>query len=212
MISQNAVVLQIQAGVEKAFPIYISDRSKVVLNDVVDRVRDKMKKYGMREVEVVSNATLAKLGLDVDSDNTTNQQEVVLSILDSSISQWGLSKIHHDFVLPPSFNVLFPVLSAAAHFDWHLHRESRGIKTSQVDIEFVRLRMTDFCPDGPNLIEDRSGGKVVLVDVSEDAIYGIRLTSKISLPLYVSVFYFDSSDLSISKIIRYPVSLLKSMH
>jgi hypothetical protein len=193
MISQDAVVVQVRAGVERAFPICIFDRSGI-LNDIVDRVRYEMKKRGMREVEVVSNPSLAKLGLNLELNNTTHHKEVVLIILDPSISQWGLSKIHHNFPLTPSFNALFPVLSAAARFDWHLHRASRGITTSQVDIEFTRLSR-DLVPNGPNMIEN---GKV-LVDVSEKAIYGIKLTNKIDLPLYVSVFYFDSSDLSISK-------------
>jgi hypothetical protein len=204
MTTQNAVVLQVRLGVERPFPIYISGKSRVILNNVVDMVRNEMEKRGMREVEVVSNHSLAKLGLDVKSDN----REVVLSILDSSISQWGLSRIHHDFALPPSFNALYPVLAAAARFDWHLHRESRGIRTAQVDIEFTRLRensKTELVPVGPNMIqsgsdhEDDGTARVVLVDVSEKAIYGIRLTNRIGLPLYVSVFYFDSSDLSISK-------------
>lgn len=193
MISQDAVVLQVRAGVERAFPICISDRSGI-LNDVVDRVRHEMEKRGMREVEVVSNPNLAKLGLNL-ALNTTHQNEVVLIILDPSISQWGLSKIHQNFPLPPSFKALFPVLSAAARFDWHLHRASRGITTSQVDIEFTRLSR-DRVPNGPNMIEN---DKNVFVDVSEKAMYGIKLTNKIDLPLYVSVFYFDSSDLSIGK-------------
>ena len=86
-----------------------------------------MKKLGMREVVVVSNEGLAKLGLGLELDKTTNQQGVVFRILDPSISRWGLSKIHSDYTLPPSLDALFPTLSAAAHFDWHLYRESREI-------------------------------------------------------------------------------------
>ena len=195
---ENAVVLQVRVGVEKPFPISISHRSRATLNNIVQSVVGEMAKYGTREVEIVSNDGSAKLGLDLDS----NGLGVVLHILDRSISQWGLSKIH--FPIPVSFNALFRVLSAAAHFDWHLYRESRGIGISQVDIEFTRLRPisgNDFDPYGPNMIETGDGGstKVVLVDVSEKACYGIKLTNKISMPIYVSVFYFDSSDLSISK-------------
>jgi len=196
-------------GSEKPFPIYISQRSRSILNNVVESVRGEMAKYGTREIEVVSNDRLAKLGLDLDP----NQPGVVLHILDPSISQWGLSKIH--FPIPPSFNALFRVLSAAAHFDWHLYRESRGIGNSQVDIEFTRLRPiseNDFDPYGPNMIETGDGGstKVVLVDVSEKAYYGIKLTNKISMPIYVSVFYFDSSDLSITSLLESSVSTSQS--
>ncbi len=39
---------------------------------------------------------------------------------------------------------------------------------------------------------------VIMVDVDEDAIYGFKITNTTSVPLYVSMFYFDVSDLSIS--------------
>ena len=35
-------------------------------------------------------------------------------------------------------------------------------------------------------------------DVDEDAIYGFKITNTAPLPLYMSMFYFDVSDLSIS--------------
>ncbi len=37
-----------------------------------------------------------------------------------------------------------------------------------------------------------------MVDVDEAAIYGFEITNATSVPLYVSMFYFDVSDLSIS--------------
>ncbi len=40
---------------------------------------------------------------------------------------------------------------------------------------------------------------VITIDVDEDAIYGFKITNTTSKPLYVSMFYFDMSDLSISK-------------
>ncbi|SJL15631.1 uncharacterized protein ARMOST_19134 [Armillaria ostoyae] len=39
---------------------------------------------------------------------------------------------------------------------------------------------------------------VIMIDVDEDAIYGFKITNKSSKPLYVSMFYFDISDLSIN--------------
>ncbi|PBK59427.1 hypothetical protein ARMSODRAFT_945616 [Armillaria solidipes] len=39
---------------------------------------------------------------------------------------------------------------------------------------------------------------VIMIDVDEEAIYGFKITNTTSVPLYVSMFYFDISDLSIS--------------
>ena len=169
---------------------------------------------------MVSNEGLAKLGLDLELDKTTNQQGVVFRILDPSISRWGLSKIHPDYTLPPSLDALFPTPPAAAHFDWHLYRESRRIGPSQVDIEFTKLREIsemNLVSDGPNMIvEDGDGGNVVLIDVSEGRVYGMKLTNKIKVPLYVSVFYFGSSDpiasVSTSNLFFCPVILKKNLH
>ncbi|KAF8817195.1 hypothetical protein BYT27DRAFT_7205049 [Phlegmacium glaucopus] len=215
-MSQDAVVLQVRVGVEDPFPIYISDRG---LDGIVTMVQHRMKNQGMRELAVVNDARLAKLGLDLGLDNATKREVVALRILDLPISQWGLNKIHN--TIPPSPDAFYAVLSAAARFDWHLHRESCAIGTSQVDIEFTKLRelsetierqliggrlsnikINRLVPDGPNMIATGAGlgGNVVFVDVLEEADYGIKLTNKTNVPLYVSVFYFDSSDLSIKSI------------
>lgn len=122
MTSQDAVV-QVRVGVQEALPIHISGGSREILDAIIDKVRNDMKKLGMREVVMVPKEGLGKLDLDLKLDKTTNQQGAVFRILDPSISRWGLSKIHSDYTLPPSLDVLFSMLSAAAHFDWHLYRE-----------------------------------------------------------------------------------------
>lgn len=73
-----------------------------------------------------------------------------------------------------------------------------------MDIEFTKLReISEMNLVRPNMIvEDGDGGNVALIDISEERVCGMKLTNKIKMPLYVSVFYFDSSDLSISKYLQ----------
>ncbi|PBK98277.1 hypothetical protein ARMGADRAFT_1008727 [Armillaria gallica] len=58
--------------------------------------------------------------------------------------------------------------------------------------------------DNPNVLtsdpnrEKLNVEGVIMIDVDEDAIYGFKITSTTSVPLYVSMFYFDVSDLSIN--------------
>jgi len=214
-MSKDAMVLQVRVGVKEPFPIYISDRR---LDDIVGGVQYEMKKHGMRELAVVNDGS-AKLGLDLELDNPNGQQLVVLRILDQSISRWGLNRMH-DTISPSPPDTLYNVLSAAANFDWHLHRGSGRIGNSRVGVEFTKLQESSetiekhfiggrisnikvdrWVPEGKNMIETgpELGGNVVFVDVLKEAVYGIKLTNKTDVPLYVSIFYFDSSDLSISK-------------
>ena len=47
MTSQDAVV-QVRVGVQEAFPIYISGGPREILDGIIDKVRNDMKKLGMR--------------------------------------------------------------------------------------------------------------------------------------------------------------------
>ncbi|KAK0214570.1 hypothetical protein IW262DRAFT_1300651 [Armillaria fumosa] len=92
----------------------------------------------------------------------------------------------------------------SADFYWHLHRSSeKSPLTKMVELECRKLTETGnytdnldeiLKPDGHNLnIEG-----VISVDVGEEAMYGFKVKNKLAVALYVSMFYFDVSDLSIT--------------
>ncbi|SJL06455.1 uncharacterized protein ARMOST_09792 [Armillaria ostoyae] len=98
------------------------------------------------------------------------------------------------------------ILQSSSDFYWHLHRSNeRNPLTGKVTLECMKLKGTGEYTDEllEVLMPDPNGhnlnvGGVIMVDVDEDAIYGFQVTNTTSVPLYVSMFYFDASDLSIS--------------
>ncbi|KAK0234493.1 caspase domain-containing protein [Armillaria nabsnona] len=75
----------------------------------------------------------------------------------------------------------------------------------KVNLECMKLKETGEYTDDLEeiLMPDPNGhnlnvGGVIMVDVNEDAIYGFKITNTSVVPLYVWMFYFDISDLSIS--------------
>jgi hypothetical protein len=140
-----------------------------------------------------------------DLDISFVDDHIVLNILDPVVTIHGLNRV--PFSIPKDTpGAISAVLRKAAHYFWHLRRKGngRGLQ-SLVGIELTRLDESEEeydydlspvrRPRGPNLITNG----VVDIVVEKDAIYGIKLTNKWKQPLYVSLFYFDNSDLSISK-------------
>ncbi|KAF8150599.1 caspase domain-containing protein [Crassisporium funariophilum] len=195
-LGHQAVALQVRVGAEEPFPLYIADMAR--LGGIYEHIRAGMKKTGKRDVVLVGDHHVAKLGLELNRSN-----EISFAILDRHIWRWGLRHIFH--TVPASPDYVFPVVAAAAHFDWHLRRESSKIGKAQVDVEFTKLGemheefledgmvVRNRYPCGPNLINNDT----VEIDMREPGPYGMRITNKTHTPLYMSLFYFDSSDLSI---------------
>ncbi len=99
----------------------------------------------------------------------------------------------------------YRILRSSADFYWHLHRSSQGGPlAAAITLECMKLKHTGHFkglkpvlePDGENL----NNGGMIFVDDDKDAMYGFKITNTdldIEEPLYVSMFYFDASDLSI---------------
>ncbi|KAK0234489.1 hypothetical protein EDD85DRAFT_84611 [Armillaria nabsnona] len=98
------------------------------------------------------------------------------------------------------------ILRGSADFYWHLLRSSEGSPLAgKVNLECMKLIETEEYIDDLEavLMPDPNGenlniGGVIMIDVGEDAIYGFKITNSSAVPLYVSMFYFDISDLSIN--------------
>ncbi|KAG7440958.1 uncharacterized protein BT62DRAFT_956397 [Guyanagaster necrorhizus] len=128
---------------------------------------------------------------------------VHFEVMDERCRQHGLTHMPFKVKIDDS-DTIHRILQSSADFYWHLYRStSQGAPlSSNVTLECMKLketgRFTDDLqeilePDGDNLnIEG-----VISVDVDEDAMYGFKITNMMSVPLYVSMFYFDVSDLSI---------------
>ncbi|KAK0440562.1 hypothetical protein EV421DRAFT_1815745 [Armillaria borealis] len=102
-------------------------------------------------------------------------------------------------------DALHRILQSSAHFYWYLRHSSKESPLAGSTLECMKLKETGEYTDDllEILMPDPSGhnlniGGEIMVDVDEEAIYGFKITNTASLPLYVSMFYFDVSDLSIS--------------
>ncbi|KAK0187315.1 caspase domain-containing protein [Armillaria mellea] len=97
------------------------------------------------------------------------------------------------------------ILRSFRDFHWHLHRSClQGPLDGKITLECTKLKETGLfkglravlAPDGGNLHKESK----ILIDVDEKVNYGFKITNadpEIDVPLYVSIFYFDYSDLSI---------------
>jgi len=197
-INSQAFALLIRAGEQEDLRLHVQLDEKLL--SVFQALADEMQiddpaqpKFMLVEKETA------------DLDVTSIDGHIVFNILDPLVKIHGLNRM--PFSIPTDTpGAISIVLRKAAHYFWHLRRtgNGRGLQ-SQVEIEFTRLEDVEEeydedlnpirRPCGPNLINDG----VVNIVVEENAIYGIKLTNKWSKPLYPSLFYFDNSDLSISK-------------
>jgi hypothetical protein len=180
-----AYALQIGIGNEKRLCVHIEENKKL---------KEVMKSLDT-EVSLVDKEK-AKLDLALE------EETVLLNLLDPINISLGFSRI--PFRVKPTSSALYPVIRAATHFYWHLHREGsepRSLSDS-VEVEFRKLEETrdqnlDPVLDtkGPNLIIDNR----VELKAQQGLMYGIKVTNKLDVALYPFLFFFNNSDFSISE-------------
>ncbi|KAK0440553.1 caspase domain-containing protein [Armillaria borealis] len=130
---------------------------------------------------------------------------VHFEIMDKICRQHGLTRMPFEVKIDDA-DAIHRILRSSSDFYWHLHRSNeRNPLTGKVTLECMKLKETgEYTNDLRKVLkpdcngENLNVGGVIMVDVDEDAIYGFKFTNTTSVPLYVSVFYFDVSDLSIS--------------
>ncbi|KAK0234518.1 hypothetical protein EDD85DRAFT_969100 [Armillaria nabsnona] len=146
---------------------------------------------------------LVKKSKEPDLVVTADHDVFHFEIMEKDCRRYGLTRMPFEVKFDHS-DTIPHILQSSAHFYWHLHRS--GLKgrclAGKVTLECMKLQTTGELtdelkevwkpdPDGDNL---NSGG-VIMVDVGEN--YGFKLTNTTLVPLYVSMFYFDVSGLSI---------------
>ncbi|KAI0315079.1 caspase domain-containing protein [Amylostereum chailletii] len=169
------------------------------LMGVFERVVGEMKKAHTEKRRI----RLVDAHAQPDLVITVKGESAVFHVQDARCREHGLTTMVAE--VPISVDAFFSVLESAADFYWHLRRSARrtGVLASKVTFECTRLAPTDevedgtedflMVPDGPNLNVD--GVIHVVADDLTD--YGFKIVNGTDHPLFVSVFYFDFSDLSI---------------
>ncbi|VDB96090.1 unnamed protein product [Peniophora sp. CBMAI 1063] len=134
--------------------------------------------------------------------------EIEYMINDSLITIHGLTSFCR--TTKPDERFIHPVLRAASHFFWHLHRSpQKNMLRSKVSVEVHSLEQDEegeidenldapWVPSSANLLKNG----VVNVVADSETVYGIKMTNAVTVPLHVWAFYFDCSDLSIMEYYR----------
>lgn len=141
--------------------------------------------------------------------------QVVFEIHEKTCEEQGLTEMYYR--VPCDAAKIFPVISSAAHFFFHLHRSDKGrsltasnrirlecfeLSESYDDDEFEAVRRET----GENLIK---GGSLSLSmdGTSKERIFGYKVVNDTKRLLYAALFYFYMSDMSISKSAPYSLNL-----
>jgi hypothetical protein len=207
LYQQEGIALQTRAGLEVDLRIHVEENEK--LSPFFKALAEEMQKPNrIRKISLVEEGRATfDFSLVPDHDN------IKIKILDPRTKQLGLDQIPYSVDL--SNRALIPVLEAAAHFNWHLNRAnirgalSKYVETELFELEWGRFGLSSrgvFRPknDPPvNLIRNNAIYLPIESDSSDfvetKSVYGFNIRNNGKVPLYASLFYFNASDLSISK-------------
>ncbi|KAK0502231.1 hypothetical protein EDD18DRAFT_1064889 [Armillaria luteobubalina] len=191
--------LQTRGDQEQNVRLFIEPDKRLLktFQRIADEMRsDKGGKKGFRLVQRREDAP--DLVISADGD------DVQFEIMDKLCRRHGLTRMPFKVKIDDS-DTIHRVLQGSADFYWYLHHSRKGSPLATCTLECMKLKETGEYTDDLEeiLMPDPNGhnlnvGGVIMVDVAEDVIYGFKITNTMSAPLYVSMFYFDVSDLSIS--------------
>ena len=150
---------------------------------------------GQRAIVLVDQDN-AELSFALDANG-----QVEFQLGDVVTTGYGLTRLYH--TLPPHVADIQPLIPAATHFFWHLRRQPAKCQLqAKVDLSFHKIVETEELDD--NLLrvmkaseDNLNVGGVVDIESDDETWYGMTIQNKSLVGLYVSVFYFDCSDLSI---------------
>ncbi|KAI0345835.1 hypothetical protein BDW22DRAFT_918043 [Trametopsis cervina] len=156
---------------------------------------------GLRDVDVLSSGKIISVSDSEQGDVSlaVENNQAVFELLPSAVNKYGVFRIPYSTDIPNAS----AVLSSAANWFHHFRIQGGGVvPLHQTSIKFTQLIVDNdqyddwlrplLVPRGQNLLVD---GKVDMV-VNSDEIYGMEIANTSDMPMYISVFFFDS-DLSI---------------
>ncbi|KAG8738874.1 hypothetical protein FRC11_001075, partial [Ceratobasidium sp. 423] len=131
---------------------------------------------------------------------STVKPEVVFSWYDAVTKRYRATELGNR--TPASRDAVEVVLFAAARWRWHLLRANPLGKSLRQGVTMDMLKVANRVGvrsmplKKPEYVAANGEGIVEFV-VDNTALYGFKLKSNISSPLYVRMFYFDTTDFSI---------------
>ncbi|KAK0187316.1 caspase domain-containing protein [Armillaria mellea] len=191
-LARAGYALQTRVGEDQDVRLFV-EKNEILLG-VFKQIADEMQaeKRGFRLVKSRNDKP--------DLVVTAYGETVHFEVMDKHCRQYGLTRMPFGADINDS-GALRRILQSSAHFYWHFRRPSQRVLAGAIRLECLKLKETSKRAglelNGENLI---NVDNAIVVDDDEDVKYGFKITglgSEIDVPLYVSMFYFDSSDLSI---------------
>ncbi|KAF9240013.1 hypothetical protein BU15DRAFT_61646 [Melanogaster broomeanus] len=186
LLPEGGYALQTRAGIEEGLRVHIEVDEK--LTPVFDVLGREMQRASSQMRILLVEKERAELDFALEGGY------VVVNLLDSVVTTLGLTRM--PFRIEPT---------ADAHTStWHLRRKSKTQALhKKIEVEFTELIQSEeeydddlqpvIQPIGPNLNREN----IVDLQIKSNAMYGIKITNNLDVPLYPSLFFFDNSDLSI---------------
>ncbi|GAB1526512.1 hypothetical protein RhiTH_009679 [Rhizoctonia solani] len=199
---------QVVCGPERALDIYVSETFVKAVEPSTAWSRAFSADTGDLTLRPVS-PELAQVILSIGKPNETTfnlTNPISVKYCINTLPPFGKPDI------PPTAPHVIPILSALAKWNWYLRlMPTPRPFQSFIDLEFYKLRVVEesmdqsahiFGPEGGNLAV---GGVVDITANAEDR-YGIRVINRSSLDLYLYLFAFSLTNLSIVRKIICPTS------
>ncbi|KAG8731338.1 hypothetical protein FRC11_004469, partial [Ceratobasidium sp. 423] len=152
-----------------------------------------------------------------DSNSVPGGRQVVFSFHDPLVERYNISKL--DQQTPVHRGRVEAVLFAAAKWNWHLRRTNPqhigepGQSMVQMEIGKVgekiggnRQRLFSNLEPLSAKYDDKGSIGLVELAARDQDLYAVKLSSKRSIPLYVKMFFFDTTDFCIVHLFGHSVS------
>lgn len=202
-IGATAVAVQTKVGVKEDLALHVALDDK--LSSVFEALLGILKDMDMENSESY-NAKIALVGRNqAQLEIVREGEELFVRILDERVTVYGIKRI--PFPINPDPTAIRPVLRAAAHYYRHFNSGSSMVGDKRyernIGIQFFRrvtwLEAGESDDDDDWEICDWVEGCPFEITDNVYPDYRMKITNKSSRGLYLSVFYFDSNDLSIGE-------------
>jgi hypothetical protein len=195
-IPSHSFAFPTRAGESTALRLHVPVDSKLISVFHAIALQLATRTPGQRTIILVDQDK-AELSVEVDTNG-----EIEFKLCDIVTTSYGLTRLYR--TLPPQVRDIQPLIPAAAHFFWHLRRQPKEcLLQDMVNLLFHRLVETAEFDHNWRPVMDASQENlnvrgVVEVEADDATPYGVTIENKSNAELYVSLFFFDCSDLSIS--------------
>jgi len=202
-LDKAAFAIQTRSGALEELKVFIPLEDPLIPVFEATLMQMRTLSNNRHRIMLVHDPSAAHLAIEREND------EIAFVFLDKRITARGITK----YALKAKADDMTPVLQGAAHYHYHLNRSyltSKKIE-QEIKVEFFKLEFSGQLDEGTFRLLRRPSGENLLKDGiitlslrdGINDVFGIRITNTSKWDVYPSIFYFNTSELSISGSSRY---------